>query len=97
MQTDCPSFNVGWSVFLLFALYLVFLGVIGKQGAWLSTGCVMTSDVSPVVTFKCNHLTNFAVAEVGCIFSGICIQQQTCLLDLKHYFCMKKVRMTVQA
>lgn len=70
MQTDCPSFNVGWSVFLLFALYLVFLGVIGKQGAWLSTGCVMTSDVSPVVTFKCNHLTNFAVAEVGCIFQA---------------------------
>lgn len=75
MQTDYPRFRVGWSVFLLFVLYLVFFGVVGNQGAWLSTGCVMTSDVSPVVTFKCNHLTNFAVAEVGYIISGIYIQQ----------------------
>lgn len=49
-----------------YLLFSVPLRVLGDRGAWASSGCAVVSYVAPLVTFKCNHLTNFAVAEVLC-------------------------------
>lgn len=37
---------------------------LGGYGQWKTEGCTVVEETEDVMTFQCNHLTNFAVLQV---------------------------------